>query len=60
MVDLMGLRESYERREIDEIRRINGADNPADAMTKPSPNRALQGIVSDNRLTIRLEGWVQR
>jgi hypothetical protein len=60
MVDLMGLRESYERREIDEIRWINGADNPADAMTKSLPNRALERIVSDNRFTIRLEGWVQR
>jgi hypothetical protein len=34
MIDIMGLRQSYERREISEIRWINGDDNPADAMTK--------------------------
>ena len=56
----MGLRESYERRELDEVRWINGADNPANAMTKASPNRALETLVSNNKLTVRLEGWVQR
>jgi len=60
MIDIMGLRESYERREIEEIRWINGEDNPADAMTKASPNKSLETLVSTNELTVRLEGWVQR
>lgn len=34
MIDVMGLRQSYERREISEIRLINGNDNSADSMTK--------------------------
>src|SRR5204863_5653797 len=34
MVDLMCLRQSYERREITEIKWIDGNTNPADAMTK--------------------------
>lgn len=34
MIDIMALRQSYERRELFEIRWINGADNPVDAMTK--------------------------
>lgn len=34
MIDSMGLRKSYENREIMEFRRIKGDDNPADAMTK--------------------------
>lgn len=38
MIDIMALRQSYERREIAEIRWINGKDNPADAMTKVSLN----------------------
>ena len=59
MIDVIGLRQSYERREM-EIRWINGHDNPADAMTKASPNRALESFVNNNELTIRLEGWVQR
>ena len=56
----MSLRESYENREITDIRWINGADNPADAMTKASPNKALETLISTNKLTIRIEGWVQR
>jgi hypothetical protein len=55
----MALRQSYERREIAEIRWINGKDNPSDAMTKASPNRALERFVNDE-LTIRMEGFVQR
>lgn len=60
MIDLMGLRQSYERREISEIRWIHGEDNPADAMTKAVPNKALEKLVESQRLHIRLEGWVKR
>ena len=60
MIDIMALRQSYERREIMEIRWINGKDNPADAMTKASPNRALQDFIDSNRLMIRVEGFVER
>ncbi|XP_044717608.1 transposable element tc1 transposase [Hirsutella rhossiliensis] len=60
MIDIMALRQAYEQREITNIRWINGADNPADAMTKLSPNGALTRFVNDNEITIRLEGWVQR
>ncbi|KAM4061953.1 hypothetical protein HRG_013465 [Hirsutella rhossiliensis] len=60
MIDIMALRQAYEQRDITSIRWINGADNPADAMTKLSPNGALTRFVNDNEITIRLEGWVQR
>ena len=56
MIDIMALRESYEGREIDEIRWIAGADNPADAMTKDQPNRALEDLVSTNTTTLRVKG----
>ncbi|KAM4055441.1 cwf18 domain containing protein [Hirsutella rhossiliensis] len=36
MIDIMALRQAYESRDIAEIRWVNGADNPADAMTKAS------------------------
>jgi hypothetical protein len=29
-----------------EIRWINGQDNPADAMTKPNPNKALERFIT--------------
>ena len=38
MIDLMALRQSYEHREIEEVRWIRGPDNPADAMTKKAAN----------------------
>jgi hypothetical protein len=38
MIDIISLRQSYERRELFEIRWIYGQDNPADAMTKSSAN----------------------
>jgi hypothetical protein len=55
MIDIMSLRESYEKREISEIRRIDGRDNPGDALTKKSPNTALEKLVSTNKLVVRVE-----
>ena len=60
MIDIMALRQSYERRELAEIRWIHGDDNPADAMTKSNPNKSLERLVDSNKLTIRVEGWVKR
>jgi hypothetical protein len=60
MIDIMSLRESYERREITEVRWINGKDNPADACTKRTPNLALERLVSYNKLKIQVEACVER
>lgn len=60
MIDVMALRESYVRREVQEFRWINGKDNPADAMTKATPNGRLEEFVTNNQLTVRVEGYVER
>ena len=60
MIDIMALRQMYERRELFEIRWVNGHDNPADAMTKANPNTALETFINTNKLRIRVEGWVKR
>lgn len=60
MIDVMAIRESYERRELAEIRWINGKDNPADSMTKANASSALQKLIETNKLNVRLEGWVER
>jgi hypothetical protein len=60
MIDIMALRQSYERRELHEIRWIHGDDNPADALTKASPNKTLERFISSGTATIRMEGWVTR
>lgn len=59
MIDLMCLRQSYERQEISEVRWIDGESNPADAMTKTKPCRALQAIIDSNRLEINVGGWIE-
>lgn len=53
MIDLLCLRQSYERREITEILWIKGDKNPADAMTKDKG-------CDTHHLELDLEGWVER
>ena len=60
MIDIIVLRQSYEEREIDEIRLICGKDNTADAMTKTLSNSALERIIITNKAIIRLEEWVKQ
>ncbi|KAK1995303.1 hypothetical protein LX36DRAFT_659756 [Colletotrichum falcatum] len=60
IIDIIALRQSYERREIHEIRWIHGSDNPADSFTKSSPNSALEALVSDGKVKIRMNRWVSR
>ena len=56
MIDIIALRQLYKRRELFEIRWINGQDNLADAMTKANPNKALETFIDTNALSIRVEG----
>lgn len=61
MIDFMMLENTYQQdREISEIKWLHGKDNQANTMTKASPNKSLEDIVSNNEATIRLEGWVTR
>ena len=60
MIDVMCLRQAYERRHISEIKWINGEANPADAMTKSKPCEALKQLVDKNRIDLEAIGWVER
>jgi len=61
MVDIMCLRQSYEKREIAEVRWINGNTNPADAMTKSKKAcGALKSLVERNEVDIETMEWVER
>lgn len=60
MVDLMCLRQAYERREIAEVRWIDGNSNPADSMTKEKPCQALAALIDSNTLNIDTTEWVER
>ena len=60
MVDIMCLRQSYERHEITEVIWIDGDSNPADVMTKSRPCQALRDLIDSNRIDLRAMGWVER
>jgi hypothetical protein len=60
MVDLMCLRQAYERREITEVKWISSGDNPADAMTKAKPCQALKTLIDTNKLNLEVTEWVER
>lgn len=60
MVDLMCLRQSYERRMITEIKWIDGNSNPADAMTKSKACQALRDLIDTNKIDLSTIQWVER
>jgi hypothetical protein len=53
MVDLMCLRQSYERQEITEIKWIDGSNNPADAITKSKLCQALRDLIDMNTVNLK-------
>ena len=54
MVDLMCLRQSYERRIIAEIKWINRTTNPADAITKSKACQALRDFINTNKVNLNI------
>jgi len=60
MIDLLCLRQSYERREITEVKWIDGNTNPADAMTKGKPCTALKALLDTNKIDLKVTEWVER
>jgi hypothetical protein len=60
IINIMAIRESYENRELFEIRWINGQNNPADVITKSNPNKALETFINTNSLRIRIKEWIKR
>ncbi len=60
MIDLMCLKQSYERREIAEIRWINENINLADAMTKSKFCNALIKLIDTNIIELKITEWIER
>jgi hypothetical protein len=60
MIDMMFFRQFYKRKKIIEIRWIHNQDNPANALTKAAANRAMERLMSFNKLNVRMEGYVKR
>jgi hypothetical protein len=59
MIDLMCLRQAFERKEINQVQWIEGSSNPADAMTKSKPCLALQKLIDTNKLELQVEAWTE-
>ena len=60
MIDILSLRQSYERRKIAEVVWIEGNCNPADAMTKAHPCQALRDLIDRNKINLKAARWVER
>ena len=52
MIDIMCLRQSYERRAITEVKWIDGDSNPADSITKSKASTALQRLIKTNHIDL--------
>ena len=51
---------SYKRREIAEIKWIDGGSNPADAMIKSRPYQALKDLINTNTIKLQVTKQVKR
>jgi len=50
MIDVMCLRQAYERREIAEVKWIKGESNLADSITKLKPTNTLKRLIDTNTI----------
>ena len=60
MIDVMCLRQAYERRQVTEVKWIDGNTNTAEAMTKGKPGTALSQLVDPNWIELQAVEWVER
>ena len=60
MINILYLRQFYERREIIEILWIKDDKNLADTIIKDKRCDALQRLIDTNRLNLNLKEWVKR
>jgi hypothetical protein len=60
MIDILCLRQLYERREIAEVKWISGTSNPADALTKSKASTALKQLIDTNTVQLQTVEWVER
>lgn len=59
MIDLAAIRQAYQRREIEGIAHVPGAENPADAMTKVVKSGRLMELM-EGKSTAQASQWVVR
>ncbi len=60
MIDVMTLRQCYERREITEVKWVHGANNSVDSMIKPKSSTTLKTVIDINQINLDTIEWVER
>ncbi len=60
MIDVMILRQFYERREITEMIWIHDINNSVDSMIKTKPFSALKTMIDINKINLNTTEWVKR
>ena len=56
IIDIIVIRQLYERRELSEIRWIASNNNPANIITKSTANKLLKSLISTNYLNVKIQG----
>ena len=52
IINIIALYQLYKYKEIIKIQQINRKDNPTDAITKSTPNKAFKKFINSNQLSI--------
>jgi hypothetical protein len=60
MIDVMILRQCYERREITEMKWVHETNNSVDSMIKIKSSSALKTIIDINQINLNTTKWVER
>jgi hypothetical protein len=60
MIDVMTLRQCYERREIIEMKWVHETNNSVDFMTKIKSSSALKTMIDINQINLNIIEWVER
>jgi hypothetical protein len=60
MIDVMSLRQSYERRKITKIKWIHEVNNSIDLMIKSKASSTLKTLIDINTIDTNINEWVER
>jgi hypothetical protein len=60
MIDVMILRQCYERREITEMKWVHETNNSVDSMIKIKSSSVFKTIIDINQINLNTTKWVER
>jgi hypothetical protein len=60
MINVMTLRQCYERREIIKMKWVHEVNNSVDSMTKIKSSSTLKTMIDINRINLNITEWVER